>query len=297
MDREYPAQPPPSRARDTEIDLRVYRRPGEPEHYRLSAARLAGRLYLGRPLPPPQPIVSSAFHPPRLFATNRMLGNWQHFWFRTRCVSAMASRLSDLHPHVLGLQLRPSAVATLIASAVRFLPARVQVWARATFPEWFLPDNAVLKIRKPGQEEEILNEYFDAELKAYRLMKLIRGLIVPKFFGLVRYNGQRAMKLEHLRGVSMSSPEGAKMRLEELAALLLPCYRALYPFRVQYEDSNLSNFVLVDGRIMVLDLESAVFDSSDRDLVASTKLEIEELAERYTSMQAYYRHEGSLEGA
>ncbi|KAK3901301.1 hypothetical protein C8A05DRAFT_16501 [Staphylotrichum tortipilum] len=139
-----------------------------------------------------------------------------------------------------------------------------QGWIQAAFPEWFLPDCVIMKMRKSG-EDEILDEYLDTELKAYRLMKPIQGLVIPKFFGLVRYKGQRVIILEHLHGVSASSPEGA-MRLEELAALLLPCYRALHQFRVQYEDPNLSNFVLVGGRFMVLDLESAVFDSSDRDL-------------------------------
>jgi hypothetical protein len=128
-------------------------------------------------------------------------------------------------------------------------------------------------------------------------MKPIQGLVIPQFFGRVRYNGRRAMLLERLQGISMSSPEGATLRLNELAALLLPCYRAMHPFRVQYDDPNLSNFVLVDGRMMVLDLESAVFDSSDHDLALFTKLSIQGLARRYTSMQAYYRHEGSLEAA
>ena len=213
----------------------------------------------------------------------------------------MASRLTDTHPHVLGLQLRPSAVANLIASTVRFLPSRVQGWIRAIFPEWFLPGYVVMKMRKAGKyeevlDEEILDEDFDTELKAYRLMKPIQGLVIPRFFGCVRYNGRRAMILEHLRGISMSSPEGATLTLNELAALLLPCYRAMHQFRVQYDDPNLSNFVLVDGRMMVLDLESAVFDSSDHDMALFT-LDIQELARRYRSMQAYYQHEGLLEAA
>lgn len=87
------------------------------------------------------------------------------------------------------------------------------------------------------------------------------------------------------------------MRLDDLAALLLLYYRAMHPFRVQYDDPNLLNFVLVDGRIMVLDLESVIFDSSDRDIAVFTKQSIQGLAGRYTSMQAFYRHEGFLEGA
>ncbi len=58
----------------------------------------------------------------------------------------------------------------------------------------------------------------------------------------------------------MSSPEGATLRLEELSALLQPCYHALHAFVVHHGDPNLSNFQLVDGKLMVLDLESTVFD-------------------------------------
>ncbi|KAK0753515.1 hypothetical protein B0T18DRAFT_434257 [Schizothecium vesticola] len=259
-----------------EIQLPAYRRPGEPEHYRLSAARLAGLSHLERPLPPPRPI---------------------QFWFRTRCLSAMASQFSDLHPHVLGLRLRPSAAANLIASFVPLLPSCVQGWIRAIFPEWFLPGYVVMKMRRFGAYKEILDEDFDAELKAYRLMKPIQGLVIPKFFGHVRCNGRRAMILEHLPGIQMSSPEGATLKMNELAALLLPCFRAMHPFRVQYGDANLSNFVLVDGRMMVWDLEDVEFDSSDYDMALSTKLDIEKLARRYLSIQANYRFEGLLEAA
>jgi hypothetical protein len=214
----------------------------------------------------------------------------------------MASRLTDIHPHVLGLQLRPSAVADLIASTVRLLPSRVQGWIRALFPEWFLPGYVVMKMRKAGKYDEvsdegILDEDFDTEIKAYRLMKPIQGLVIPQFFGRARYNGRRAMILEHLQGISMVSPEGATLTPNELAALLLPCFRAMHPFRVLYGDSNLQNFVLVDGRMMVLDLEHVEIDSPDYDLALFTKLEIQELARRYLDMQFYYRQKGLLEAA
>jgi hypothetical protein len=221
----------------------------------------------------------------------------KHFWFRTRYISALATEVSNLHPHVLGLQIRPSTVASLIASVTRLLlPAFAQSWVHAAFREWFLPDQVVLKMQKSG-EEEIVEELFDIEMKAYGRLQPLQGVIIPRFYGTLRYNGTRAMLLERLGGISMSSPEGATMRLEELSALLQPCYRAIHAFDVAVDDTNLSNFQLVDGRMMMMDLESAVFrysaDQRERFLASN----IEHLAGMYRGMQAYYRFDGFLEAA
>jgi aminoglycoside phosphotransferase family enzyme len=95
----------------------------------------------------------------------------------------------------------------------------------------------------------------------------------------------------------MSSPEGATLRLEELSALFQLCYRALNALGACHGDPNLSNFQLVDGKIMALDLENIEFGLSADDLEHFMKTNIWDLAYRYCSMQAYYRHEGSLEAA
>jgi len=221
----------------------------------------------------------------------------KHFWFRTRYVSAHASQISDLHPHVLGLRFCPSKMASFFASATRLFPAFAQSWIQAVFPEWFLPGRAVLKTQKPGEEQEIMEEYFDTEVKAYQRLNPLQGAIIPKFYGLLRYNGTRAMLLEYLGGISLSAPEGATMTLEELSSLLQPCYQALNAFDVFQDDANLSNFQLVDGKIKVLDFESAVFHYSADQRATFLASSVHHLAQYYLSMQAYYRHEGSLEAA
>jgi hypothetical protein len=188
-------------------------------------------------------------------------------------------------------------VASLIGCCAGLLPAFAQSWIRATFPEWFLPSNVVLKQQRRGEEQEIMEELFDTEVKAYAQLKPLQGLVIPTSYGRLRYNGTRALVLEHLGGVSLSSPEGATLRLEELSALLQPCYRVLHAFGVHYDDPNLSNFQLVNGKVMVLDLESAVFDLSADGQAFFLKTSIECLAGRYRSMQAYYWHDGLLEAA
>lgn len=142
-----------------------------------------------------------------------------------------------------------------------------------------------------------MDEYFDIEIEAYQRLKPLQGVIIPKFYGLLRYNGTRAMLLERLGGFSMSDPEGATMTLEELSSLLQPCYRAIDDFGVHQDDANLSNFQLVDGKIKVLDFESAVFHYSADQRVHFITSSVRHLARHYLSMQVYYRHEGSLEAA
>ncbi|KAK3336913.1 hypothetical protein B0T19DRAFT_410940 [Cercophora scortea] len=264
--------PPP--AGTYEIPVPKYKLPGEPEHYRLSAGRLGAARR-----EPPTALV--------------------HFWFRTRYVSAFAADLSNLHPHIFKLHIRPSIVARVIGSCVGLLPAFAQSWIRTTaLPEWFLPDHVVVKQQRQAKEmdeEEIMAEHFDNEVRAYRRLKPLQGVVVPTCYGRLNYYGTRALLLEYLDGVSLSDPEGATLRLEELSNLLQPCYRALLALDVSHEDPNLSNFQLVNGKIMVMDLEEVEYGLSADDKVHAMVMNIRELAGRYRSMQAYYRHDGSLE--
>ncbi|AEO61003.1 hypothetical protein MYCTH_2069148, partial [Thermothelomyces thermophilus ATCC 42464] len=68
------------------------------------------------------------------------------------------------------------------------------------------------------------------------------GAIIPKFYGLLRYNGTRAILLEYLGGISLSAPEGVTITLEELSSLLQLYYQAFYAFDVHQDNANLSNF-------------------------------------------------------
>ena len=156
----------------------------------------------------------------------------------------------------------------------------------------------VLKQQKQRDiPKEIAEELFDTEVNAYDRLKPLQGLVIPTCYGRVSCNGARALILEHIGGISMSSPEGATFRLDELPPLFQPCYRAFHALGAYHGDANLSNFHLVNGKIMALDLESVVFELSMDELVRYMASDIWDLAYRYRSMQAHYRHEGSLEAA
>lgn len=188
-------------------------------------------------------------------------------------------------------------MASLIGFCVGLLPAFAKSWVQAVLPEWFLPSHVVLKRQKEGGEAMINEEQFDTEVKAYGRLKPLQGVVIPTCYGRLYYNGGRAMILEYLGGVSLSSPEGATLRQEELSTLLQLCYRALHDLGVHHDDPNLSNFQLVDGNIMVLDFESAVFDLSVDEQAFFMKTNIWDLALRYRRMQAFYLKDGLLEGA
>jgi tRNA A-37 threonylcarbamoyl transferase component Bud32 len=157
----------------------------------------------------------------------------------------------------------------------------------------------VLKIQKLGKEQSqsAVRELFDTEIKAYDRLKPLQGVVVPQCYGHVRYNGRGAIVLEHLGGVSLASPEGATLQLEELSSLLQSCHRAIHAYGVDQEDPQPSNFQLLPEKIMALDFERVAFDKSAEDMAFSMKLNIEDLATRYQQMQAFFRHEGMLEAA
>ncbi|KAK4235943.1 lipopolysaccharide core heptose(II) kinase RfaY [Achaetomium macrosporum] len=238
---------PPATAGGYEIILPKLRRPGEPENYRICAARLdAARTETARP---------------------KKAGS---FWFRTRYISAFATELSHDRPHLLHLHICPSLVASFVGYCFDHLPAFARSWFNAILPEWFLPDHLVLKTQKQGEEASVLKRLFDTEVKAYDRLRPPQGVVIPKW---------------------------ATLKLEELSALLQPCYRAVHAFKVQDDDPQLGNFQLVDGKIMVLDFERVMFDLSEDDNAHFMKVNSEDLALRYVDMQEYYLHQGSLEAA
>lgn len=281
---------------NSEIELPKYKHPGEPEHYRLSSARVEGKR--SEPEPRTTLVVSSPQLTAGIHSSPKLLTpGTQNFWFRTRYISAFASGLSRNHPHILKLHLRPSATARLIAGVAGFLPALAQSWVKVAFPEWFLPDYVVMKQQKHGEEKEVMDELFDTEVKAYGQLKPLQGVVIPRCYGRLSYKGTRALLLEQLEGVSLASPEGATLELKELSELLQPCYRALHAFGIHHDDPHPSNFQLVDGKLMVLDLERVSFGlPADRNALFMAS-NIWDIAYRYQGLQVYYRLEGLLEAA
>ncbi|KAK4107106.1 hypothetical protein N656DRAFT_720766 [Canariomyces notabilis] len=173
------------------------------------------------------------------------------FRLRTRLVVAEKAEL--LVGTVYRLELkRPPLFIALIRRFASLCP-----WARAHWPEWFLPPTVILKKRKTGWEAE-----FETEKQAYDVLKPIQGTIVPHFYGEAVYDGSPALVLSPIEGESLTHlwldlPE------QVLEQQLEKALGALTSYGVHYTDMKLDNFMMLNnGRLMVFDLEQVKLGST-----------------------------------
>ena len=138
---------------------------------------------------------------------------------------------------------------------------------------------------------------FDTELKAYNRLKPLQGVVVPRCFGEACYEGTRALVLADVGGHSLATPEAGTLTLDQLSSMLQECYRGLHGFGVHQEDSLPGNFMLVDGKLMAVDFEKAVFDQSADDNAYFMADCIVDVAEKYNSLRRTWRFDGFLEAA
>jgi predicted Ser/Thr protein kinase len=137
-------------------------------------------------------------------------------------------------------------------------------WIKAYWPEWFLPPTVILKKQKDSWEDE-----FETEKEAYNLLKPIQGTIVLYFYGEAVYDRSRALIFSAITGSNLfylarnkhnkfpeSKDEALKRSLED-------AFKALTSYGVEYGDQKLDNFMWVDERVMVIDLENVKFDTTD----------------------------------
>lgn len=224
----------------------------------------------------------------------------QKFWFRTRLVFATGRAVDRYHPNVLRLRVDPSPLQRFIHGVVGFFPQLVRSFVERVFPEWFLPTNIVLKTQRQGKEEEEhgdADELMDTEIQAYKQLKPVQGVVVPVYYGEVRYNGFRSIIVQDVGGASLREPAGMLLEFEELARLLEDCYVAIASFGVRLEDTQLGNFILVDGRVMAIDLEMVTFGQTQEQLRHPMYVAVSGLLEKYRDHRKFLRREGWLEAA
>lgn len=135
-----------------------------------------------------------------------------------------------------------------------FLPVAWTCWIRSRFPEWCLPEKIVLKIEKEGWDEE-----FEMEKAAYEQLEPVQGIVIPRFYGQIEYDGKRALILSDIGGYCVATPEGAVLDEKDFRPLLEKALTSISKLGVSHDDNKLDNFHLVteDGkdRIMIVDLE------------------------------------------
>ena len=138
----------------------------------------------------------------------------------------------------------------------------------------------MLKKCKEGWDEE-----FDAEKANYAKLRPLQGVVIPRLFGELTYDNKRALLLSDLGGTCLSAPEGALLELDDLRRMLRQALTTTSHFRVLQDDVKLDNFHLVNGKIMVVDLETVNVILSDEDLAFGIDCAVERIARFYTDRQ------------
>lgn len=210
------------------------------------------------------------------------------FRFRTRFITAAAAISFDTHPNVLRLHVPPTQ--RLVKKAIQLLPLYLRNWFETTFPEWNLPSRLVLKKYKEGWDEE-----FDTEIATYELVKPLQGIVVPKCYGELEYEGTRALLLSDVGGHNVATPEGSIAREPDFRRMLHTAFDALARFDVRHGDLKLDNLHVVGNKIMVLDLERVDLEPlSKEELAWDVNDMTDHIAERYRWNQSYLWGRGQL---
>lgn len=134
-------------------------------------------------------------------------------------------------------------------------------------------------------------------MRAYKQLQPLQGIVVPFCYGHIRYKGARTLILQDVGRTSLAEPPGAILEFEELSQLLQECFRALHGLGVNPEDPQLDNFILVNGKIIAVDLEMVTFDRSADENASFMASEISWLLDLYQRRRASLRRDGLLEAA
>ncbi|KYK60911.1 Protein kinase-like domain protein [Drechmeria coniospora] len=209
------------------------------------------------------------------------------FRFRTRLITAAATKHSYIHPHVLLLQVLPSTTERLVRTVVGLLPSFLRAQFEAFFPEWSISSRLVLKRYKEGWDEE-----FDMEKVIYERVKPLQGIVVPICYGELKYKGTRSLLLSDIGGENLATPEGSLAEPRDLRRMLHEAFSALSQFGIAHGDLKLDNFHIVGDKIFVLDLESVDENLSDEDFAIRIKDDIKFLTRQYEANQDCFWEDG-----
>lgn len=183
----------------------------------------------------------------------------------------------------------PSSFDIIVHVPLSLCPPPLRRWARSTFPEWHLPPNIVLKMGKEGWGEE-----FDTELATYEKLRCLQGHVIPVCYGQIEYDGARTLVLSDVGGECLADPQGAILEENELRPLLDQALRALAALRISHSDLKLDNFRLVNGTIMVVDLERVDEHASKEEAEKLEPFDLKFLMKRYRDHLKCLEEDGLL---
>ncbi|KPM42285.1 hypothetical protein AK830_g4282 [Neonectria ditissima] len=166
-------------------------------------------------------------------------------------VSATGKANDSKHLNVVHLSiLRSPFERTLLALILR-LPIFLQTLIATIFPGLFLPHRVVLKKVKPGWLEE-----FENEKLMYERLQSLQGRVIPKFYGEAQFEGTRALILSEVVGIMPWEQRLPPLQADEFKELVEVAFQELNAFGLAYDDVKLDNMIIVQDRVVLVDLES-----------------------------------------
>ncbi|RBR12923.1 uncharacterized protein FIESC28_08414 [Fusarium coffeatum] len=202
------------------------------------------------------------------------------FRFGSRTIKAAGAPPHYIYGNVLRLKIRHNFYDRLVQSLFSIASRLTGSLLPNKFPEWFLPDEIVLKSEKDDWEEE-----FDKEIVAYNKLRPIQGDTIPRYYGCTTYNNRRAIVVSDVGGFCLNNAEGAVLSKEDLEPLIYQSLRSLNAYGVEHCDPKLDNYMLVtdNGRdkIVVIDLEKVEFGRTGEELLPATECDTGWLGRQY----------------
>ncbi|KAM3511566.1 hypothetical protein MY11210_004784 [Beauveria gryllotalpidicola] len=198
------------------------------------------------------------------------------FRFEGALVSAWGHNFDHIHHNVLSLGITRTAFQEHISNALNRLPQFLKRIARFLMPAYFLPARVVMKTLKPGWQEE-----FDNESAMYERLKPLQGQRIPEFLGHATHEGSPAIILSHIEGVPSHKQEsGCRMAVEQFEKLVEEALWELTKYGVAYDDTKLDNFLISDGKVKIVDLET-VFEVEPPDYELAVTSYLDHLVTQY----------------
>lgn len=144
-------------------------------------------------------------------------------------------------------------------------------------PISLLPSRIVLKKVKPKWEDE-----FNNEVQTYERLRPVQGHLVPICYGLAWCDGKPALVLSEVNGIlPFEQPVDSPLDQDEFRRRLQAAFGELGTFGLMYGDPMLDNCLLVDDRIVIVDLESVEEGKEEGDVKFVTESNFEFLGDRY----------------
>ncbi|OAA34142.1 Protein kinase-like domain protein [Metarhizium rileyi] len=194
------------------------------------------------------------------------------FTFAGSPLRAQAERVDRVHTNVLFITLIRSKFIQYVATGLSLLPGfLLQPLQRLLPPQFYLPGRLVLKTRKPDWGDEFANEKV-----MYQRLEPLQGRIMPRFLGDAEFNGIPSIVLSRLEGSPSYKQGPTALPADDFERQLKVLLQEFTKFGVIYDDPKLDNFLVVKGKVMVVDLESVCEeDKQDQELaVESHRLHI-----------------------